>query len=97
MNELIKRYHALEACENEVNKAVDILISCFKNGGKLLLSGNGGSAADCEHISGELMKGFMGKRPLSSEQKATMQSKCKSISQDTLDKLQNALDRKSVV
>ena len=43
---------------NEKDKAFEILRDCFRNGGKLLLCGNGGSAADCEHIVGELMKGM---------------------------------------
>lgn len=41
-----------------------LLIDCFKAGGKLLLCGNGGSSADCAHITGELVKGFCKKRPL---------------------------------
>jgi len=45
-------------------EAVSALVRCFKNGGKLLLCGNGGSSADCAHIVGELVKGFCRKRPL---------------------------------
>lgn len=45
----------LEKCENEINSAVDLLVNCYKNGKKLLLVGNGGSAADCQHIATELM------------------------------------------
>lgn len=45
-------------------KARDMLINCYKNGGKVLTCGNGGSAADSGHIVGELVKGFMKKRPL---------------------------------
>ena len=41
-----------------------LLISCFEKGGKLLLCGNGGSAADCDHIVGELMKAFLRPRPI---------------------------------
>ena len=63
MEELFERYPALEACRVEIEAARDLLIECFKNGGKLLLCGNGGSAADCEHIVGDLMKGFWKKRP----------------------------------
>ena len=40
---------------NEILKAVNLLTNCFKNGNKLLLCGNGGSAADCQHIATELM------------------------------------------
>jgi D-sedoheptulose 7-phosphate isomerase len=44
-----------EQLTNEILKAVDIISNCFKNGNKLLLCGNGGSAADCQHIATELM------------------------------------------
>lgn len=44
---------------NSVEQASALLIQCFQNGGKLLLCGNGGSAADCAHIAGELCKGFL--------------------------------------
>ena len=44
--------------------AVRLLVRCARNGGKILLCGNGGSAADAEHIAGELMKGFLLPRPL---------------------------------
>lgn len=45
-------------------QATHEIIRCFLKGGKLLLCGNGGSAADCAHITGELVKGFLKKRPL---------------------------------
>lgn len=47
-----------------LNRACEMLIECFENGGKVLLCGNGGSAADCAHITGELVKGFLKKRPI---------------------------------
>ena len=47
-----------------LNAAVEMIVECFKNGGKLLICGNGGSGADSAHILGELVKGFMSKRPL---------------------------------
>lgn len=40
---------------------------CYENGGKLLIAGNGGSAADSEHIAGELMKRFKTPRPVKKE------------------------------
>lgn len=64
INELIKRYPELESCKNDIQKAFEILKECFENGHKLLIAGNGGSAADADHIVGELMKGFLDKRPL---------------------------------
>jgi D-sedoheptulose 7-phosphate isomerase len=39
----------------DIIKAVDLLTACYKDGSKLLLCGNGGSAADCQHIATELM------------------------------------------
>ena len=64
MNELFKRYPTLTGCRKDIESALAMLTECFRTGGKLLLCGNGGSAADCEHIVGELMKGFLKKRPL---------------------------------
>lgn len=83
INELIKCYPCLEGCRNEIRNAVDRLALCYENGGKLLLCGNGGSAADCEHISGELMKSFLIKRPLSDEKKKKMAEKLPEISEIT--------------
>lgn len=64
MENLLKRYPALEDVSNEIHAALSLLIETYKNGGKLLLCGNGGSAADCDHIVGELMKSFKTKRPI---------------------------------
>lgn len=50
-----------------LDRAVDMIVECFTNGGKLLICGNGGSGADSAHILGELVKGFMSKRPLKPE------------------------------
>lgn len=50
-----------------LKKAVDVITSCYENGNKLLVCGNGGSGADCAHILGEFVKGFMSKRPLKPE------------------------------
>ncbi len=47
---------------NTVEEAAEALCACFRAGGKLLLCGNGGSAADCAHIAGELCKGFLLRR-----------------------------------
>lgn len=55
---LCERYPALKNVENDIVAAYQILEDSYRNGGKLLVAGNGGSAADAEHIVGELMKGF---------------------------------------
>jgi D-sedoheptulose 7-phosphate isomerase len=64
LQQLIIRYPQLESVRREINAAFDILCGSFSAGGKLLLAGNGGSAADAEHIVGELMKSFVKKRVL---------------------------------
>lgn len=61
---LISRYPDMAACEAEVREAATALTRCFRAGGKLLVCGNGGSAADSEHVVGELMKSFRFKRPV---------------------------------
>jgi D-sedoheptulose 7-phosphate isomerase len=64
----IQRYPALEVCREAIEKTVDMICSMYRRDGKLLLCGNGGSAADCEHISGELLKGFLLlRKPLTEE------------------------------
>lgn len=63
-NGLFENYPALSVCKNDVKSVYEILVSTYKNDGKILVCGNGGSAADCEHIVGELMKGFKLQRPL---------------------------------
>ncbi|MBR4256630.1 MAG: SIS domain-containing protein [Clostridia bacterium] len=73
LDSLTERYPVLSACENETEKLAEALIGCYKNGGKLLVCGNGGSAADAEHIVGELMKGFCRKRPLDENEKAELE------------------------
>jgi len=65
---LIKRYPALRVCRADIELAVGAIVSMHRDGGKLLLCGNGGSAADCEHISGELLKGFLSKRSLADDE-----------------------------
>lgn len=67
MENLIKRYPALAICEQDIQKALMLMINTYENGGKILVCGNGGSAADSEHIVGELMKGFVSKRPVMNE------------------------------
>lgn len=65
LTECLARYPQLEVCAKSITQAYEALVHCYKNGGKLLLAGNGGSSADADHISGELLKGFCKKRPLS--------------------------------
>jgi len=91
LNELLTRYPQLSECAGTLEKAAAALVNCYRNGGKLLLCGNGGSCADCDHIVGELMKGFLKKRPLTTERKAKMTSLSPLLEEETLRKLQGGL------
>lgn len=62
---LIQRYPVLESCVADIQAAFEFLKASYEKQGKLLVCGNGGSAADAEHIVGELMKGFKNPRKLS--------------------------------
>jgi D-sedoheptulose 7-phosphate isomerase len=62
IEQLIERYPVLSGIQDDIYKAGDMLIEMFQSGGKVLVAGNGGSAADAEHIIGELMKSFVKKR-----------------------------------
>lgn len=64
---LIDRYPVLSHCRKDIIAAYEILEECYVNDHKLLIAGNGGSAADSEHIAGELMKRFKILRPVPSE------------------------------
>ena len=71
---LIVRYPKLEKCRQQIIEAYLVLEECFDSDGKLLIAGNGGSAADAEHIAGELMKRFKLPRPVPAEFANRMQA-----------------------
>lgn len=64
LDELCRRYPSLVACAPAIARAYEVLAESFASGGMLLVAGNGGSAADADHIVGELMKGFKLSRQL---------------------------------
>lgn len=64
INQLVERYPELLVCKADIEKAALLMIRSFEEGGKLLVAGNGGSCADAEHITGELLKGFCKKREI---------------------------------
>lgn len=72
LTELVQRHPTLLVCVEDVGRAVDVLLNCYRAGGKVLLCGNGGSASDCDHIAGEMLKGFAQKRPLSPQDVARL-------------------------
>lgn len=62
IKELVERYPALSVCKTDIESAAKTIIDSYEAGGKLLVAGNGGSAADSDHITGELLKSFTKKR-----------------------------------
>ena len=72
LEDLIKRYPALEPLSDKISDAGQSMISCYENQGKVLVCGNGGSCSDSDHIVGELMKGFEHKRPIDEQLKSKL-------------------------
>lgn len=70
-NELFQRYPTLKNCEEDIYTALTLMKETYMKGGKILVCGNGGSCSDAQHIVGELMKGFLLKRPMTQAQKNT--------------------------
>lgn len=91
MDELLSRYPVLSACRREVQTAFDLMAACYAAGGKLLVCGNGGSAADSDHIVGELMKGYLKRRPVSRDVRARLVEADPEIGDSLADSLQGAL------
>ncbi len=88
---LIERYPILASIENEIIDAYFILEELYNNGGKLLIAGNGGSASDAEHITGELMKGFKKLRKVPVKFAETLVNVNSIYGKELAEKLQGAL------
>ena len=88
---LIDRYPELESQRDNIIATYHILEESYSKGGKLLIAGNGGSAADSEHIVGELMKGFENPRKLSQEYKDRLISVDEEMGTVLSENLQGAL------
>lgn len=88
LEELLTRYPTLESCRAEIEKAADMMLATYQNGGKILVCGNGGSCADSDHIVGELMKGFLLLRKMNDEQQATFRKALGEDAENLIEKLQ---------
>lgn len=97
IQKLLDNYPELLPVVDQIKQAYEILKQCYKDGGKLLLCGNGGSASDCEHIVGELMKGFVSKRPVSTEVREKLKKFGGEQGKYLADHLQGALPAISLV
>ena len=67
IKELVTRYPSLSSLEESLRESAERLIRCYRTGHKIMVCGNGGSAADALHIVGELMKAFVCKRAITEE------------------------------
>jgi len=94
---LYERYPDLMACRDAIAATHAILRDAFSRGQKLLLCGNGGSASDCEHIVGELMKGFLLRRPVPEALRAALRDTDPTTAEYLADHLQGALPAISLV
>jgi D-sedoheptulose 7-phosphate isomerase len=86
---LLDRLPVLASCRASIDDAIELLDGCARQGGKLLVCGNGGSASDSEHLVGDLMKGFLLERPIPLEHQARLRN----LAGATGDELALALQR----
>jgi len=91
LDELTTRYPALAPFAGTIQSACDAIVATYERGGKLLLCGNGGSAADAEHIVGELMKGYLSPRRLPADLAARLTATSLDLGPELASKLQGAL------
>lgn len=88
---LVSRYPVLEGCEDSIVQAYFVLEKSYADDHKLLVAGNGGSAADAEHIVGELMKGFKLSRKLDSQMSQKLIEENEELGKILAENLQGAL------
>jgi phosphoheptose isomerase len=97
LDTLFANYPDLRGCEGSIMAAFQLLSNCYHQKGLIMVCGNGGSAADAEHIVGELMKGFKIKRPIPSEQRLLIQSMFPTDAEFLTENLQQAIPAISLV
>jgi D-sedoheptulose 7-phosphate isomerase len=91
LDELISRYHPLSTVRGRIDAAFHAIVDCYEAGGKLLVCGNGGSAADADHIVGELMKGYLSPRQLPADLRERLRAADPELGPVLGDKLQGTL------
>lgn len=91
VQQLIERRPELRGCADAIDRMIDLAGDTFARGGTLFTCGNGGSAADADHICGELLKGFLQLRPLASDMQEAFGNRFGDEGRETAGKLQNGL------
>ena len=97
LEELIDRYRELASCKEDIWNAYEVIRESYQSGGTLLIAGNGGSAADSEHIVGELMKSFVKPRKLSDTIAEKLRAVDAEMGEELAEKLQGALSAIALV
>lgn len=91
LEQFLQRYPALTCCKKDMVQAFSLLRDAYRNGKKLLIAGNGGSAADSLHIVGEVMKSFQFRRPAGEAISARLDSLYGQAGRETAALLEGAL------
>jgi len=97
LDELITKYPDLSSCVPDIQTAFDVLQQTYRQGGKVLICGNGGSASDSEHLVGELMKGYRSERRLPEAMRQKLVATFPEHGRYLADHLQGALPAVSLV
>lgn len=97
LNRLFERFQKLNSCEEEIKSAVELIVDCYKNNGKILICGNGGSASDSLHIVGELMKSFILPRKLKNDYQEKIKEMFPENAEYFIENLQETLPAISLV
>ncbi len=91
LNELLRKYNRLVPLKDNITGAFSAITNCYKNNGKIIIAGNGGSSADADHIVSELMKGFEAMRPLEDALKSNLKKTSHEQGKLLAEKLQQGL------
>lgn len=91
LNQLVIRHEKLVHLKGPFRQAAKMMVETYRNGGKVLICGNGGSSADAGHVVGELMKSFEAKRPLQPEVQKKLKSQFGERGNLLAEKLQQGL------
>ncbi len=97
LDKLVEKYPELDSCRPAIRRAYELLKRTYSRGGQVLICGNGGSAADSEHIVGELMKGYLSKRPIPAATRRRLVAAFPDHGDYLADHLQGALPALSLV
>jgi D-sedoheptulose 7-phosphate isomerase len=91
LDDLLERIPRLSACAGAVRAALELSADCFARGGRLFTCGNGGSAADADHVAGELLKSFRIGRPIEASDRQALSSALGPEAAPFFERLQRAL------